>query len=343
MKNKNQQTQRPRLAVSLLACLVSLVAGAQQTGTPGREAAGNPSPPALSPGVVLKVGDTQITKSDIESLVPMRPSGAGHGLSADARGRMAEQIVRMIVLSAQAENDHLDQSPDLRFKLEIQRIRTLAQAELDKVRSQIQVTPDETRQYYADHPLEFDTVQVREFLVRKRPSGGDASSSGLSAEEAEAAAESIRKQLASGDSADKIAEGFSGPDVLLIDRHPRTLRRDEMIPALQKAVFEAKDKDEAVPEAVDTPDAVIVVAVLSRQHNDEKKAAPGIETKLRQLKLDAQIEEMKKKAGVWMDDSYFRDNAAGGPGSTAQQPASDRKQEDRGIAKKKVPSSKSAE
>lgn len=341
MKNKNQQTRGLRPTVSLLACLVGLAAGAQQPARPGAEAASNPSSPALSPGVVLKVGETQITKSDIESLVPMQPSGGRHGLSADARGRMAEQIVRMIVLSEQAANDHLDASPDLRFKLEMQRIRTLAQAELDKVRSEIQVTSDEIHQYYADHPVEFDTVQVREFLVRKRPSDEDAASSGLSAEQAQARAESIRKELASGDSADKIAEGFSGPDVLLIDRKPRTLRRDEMIPALQKAVFEAKDA--AVPEAVDTPDAVIVVDVLSRQHNEEKQAAHEIETKIRQLKLDAHIEDMKKKVAVWMDDSYFKDDAGSRPVSTTQQPASDAKHEDRGIAKKKVPSSKSAE
>src|SRR5215475_395234 len=104
MKNRNQQARAIRLSASLLACLASLAASAQQPGPapegaektsyslPGAAAAGNPSPPAPSPRVVLKVGDTEITPSDIESMAPMRAVG-GHGLSADARRRMAELFV----------------------------------------------------------------------------------------------------------------------------------------------------------------------------------------------------------------------------------------------------------
>ena len=95
-------------------------------------------------------------------------------------------------------------------------------------------------------------------------------------------------------------------DVLLIDHKPRTFRNDELIPALQKAIFEAKDG--TVPAAVDTPEAEIVMVVLQRQHVEEKEAAPQIEKELRQRKLDAQIDDLKKKAGVWMDDDYFKND-----------------------------------
>lgn len=324
-----------RLAIALLACLVGLAAGAQQPGTPPKSpektqssspsagGEGNPSTPASSPKVVLKVGGTQITQSELESVVPMRASGAGLMLAPVGRRKVADGLMRIIALSQQAVNDHLDASPELRFKLEMQRMQTLAQAELDKMRSQIQVTADDIHKYYADHPLEFDTVQVREFLVRKRSTAEDAGSSGLSAEEAKATAESIREKLAAGDSPDNIAEDFSGPDVLLIDPKPRTFRRDQMIPALEKATFEAKEG--TVPEVVDTPDAIIVVDLLKHQHVEEKEAATEIEKKLRQLKLDAQIDDVKKKIKVWMDDSYFKDAPGSAPVSTAHPPASDPK------------------
>jgi PPIC-type PPIASE domain len=224
----------------------------------------------------------------------------------------------MMLLSQQAVNDHLDASPELRFKLEMQRIRMLAQAELDKMRSQIQVSPDEVAQYYTDHPSEFDVVQIREFLIRKRHSETEDPESGLKAEDAKAKAESIRKALASGDSPEKVAEDLAGPGVVLIDPKPRTFRRNEMVPALEKATFEAKDG--TVPEAVDTPDAFLVVDVLRRGHLEQKEAATEIDKKIRQHKVDAQIDDMKKKAGVWMDDDYFKDDAVAAPRALTAQP-----------------------
>lgn len=336
MRNNQRQVSWKNFWIILLAILVGLVVSAQQPGTPTKSpektqsslpaagAAGNPSAPASSPKVVLKIGGTKITQSELESVVPMRASGSGLKLSPQGRRKVADGLVKMMALSQQAVNDHLDASPELRFKLELQRMETLERAELEKMRSQIQITPDDIHKYYADHPSEFDTVTLREFLVRKRTTGGDASSSGgLGAEEAKAKAESIRKQLAAGDSADNIADDFSGPDVLLIDRKPRSFRRDQMTPELGKAVFEAKEG--TVPEAVDTPDAVIVVDLLKHQAVEEKEAAPEIEKKLRQLKLDAQIDDLKKKVEVWMDDSYFKDAPGSAPVSTARPPGSDPK------------------
>jgi hypothetical protein len=330
MRNHQKQTLTKYLTVVLVASFISLAAGAQQSAGPSKisgatpsaspaaATAANPAVPASSAKVVLKVGDLQITQSDMESIVPMRPSGGGHALSPDARRHVAEALVRMMALSQQAVNDHLDASPELHLKLEMQRIRMLGQAELDKMKSQIQITPDEIHKYYADHPLAFDTVQLREFLIRKQH--GDVKDA-LSAEQAKARAESVREALASGKRAEEVAEEFPGPDVLLIDQKPRTFRNDELIPALQKAVFEAKDGE--VPAAVDTPEAEIVMDVLQRQHVEEKDAATQIEKELRQRKLDAQIDDMKKKVGIWMDDSYFKDAPGSVPAATAHAPTSD--------------------
>src|SRR5579863_8493388 len=155
MKSKGKQVRAKCLAVILLAGLLAFAAHAQQSGTPPKPAgngsspspaagtAGNPAPVASSDEVVLKVGVTQVTRSELESIVPARPSGAGPKLSSEGRRHVAETFVRMMLLSQQAVNDHLDASPELRFKLEMQRARMLAQAELDKMRSQIQVSPDE--------------------------------------------------------------------------------------------------------------------------------------------------------------------------------------------------------
>lgn len=334
---ENRKKRVHALAAGLMASLLTVAAGAQQSGTAAKPAATGSSPSpvagttgngaaAASPGdaVVMKVGASQLTQSEIESLFSLRASAGRQKLNAEARRHLAESYVRIFVLSQQAMNDHLDTSPALRFRIEMQRATMLAQAEYDKMRNQIQVSPEEVAQYYNDHPLEFDTIQVREFLVRKRqPGTEDAGSSGLSAEDAKARAESIRKELASGSSPDEVSQDFSGTDVLLIDPKPRTLHRNEMIPALEKAAFQARDGE--VPEAVDTPEAVIVLDVLKRAHIEQKDAAAEIEKKLRAHKLEAQIEDLKKKASIWIDDAYLKNDAMAAPALAAHPPVAETK------------------
>jgi parvulin-like peptidyl-prolyl isomerase len=91
-----------------------------------------------------------------------------------------------------------------------------------------------------------------------------------------------------------------------------------MKPALEKATFEAPDG--GVSEIVDTAQALIVVKVLAHQQPELKEVTAEIRNKLQQQKLDAEIDAMKKKAGVWMDQEYFKQlvtsSSASGPTSS---------------------------
>lgn len=327
MKSRSAYARAKYLAIILGVSLLALSAAGQQSATsrdlkenkssslPATNAAKNAAVAESPAKVILKVGDKLVTESEIEAMVSTRASGSGAKLNAEGRRHLAETYVRMLLLSELAESEHLDASPAIRLRLETERIRTLAQAEFDKIRNQTQVSPDEIAKYYTDHASEFDVAQVREFLVRKRRAGDeDPEASGLSAEAAKTTAESIRQALASGDSPDKIAEDFPAPNVLLIDRKPRSLHRKDMTAALEKSTFDAKEGQ--VPEAVDTPEAVLVVALLKRVHVEQKDAAAEIENTLRQRKLEAQIDDMKKKATIWMDDDYFKNAQAPAPAVT---------------------------
>jgi PPIC-type PPIASE domain len=324
MKNKN--VWGTCLAIILVAC----GAAAQQSGTPPKPAEGRGAPStsastaATPPGaessqkVVLKVGATQVTQSEIDSLVSRLGSRAKVTVATQGRRPVGEEYVKMLVLSHRALDEHLDSTPTLHSQLELQRDQTLAEAEYQKMASEVKISPDDVSEYFTAHHAEFETVQVREFLIRKRPQGADPKV-GFTAEDAKAQAESIRTALLAGTDPDKVAETFADPPrIILVDQKPRTLRRAEMVPALEKATFELKDG--GVSEPVDTPQALLVVKLLKHQRPELKEVATEVENKLRQQKLDAQIDDLKKKAGVWMDDDYFKNDPVATPRALTAQP-----------------------
>lgn len=318
MKNRCARVCVKYLQIILLAGAIPGTMTGQRSGPSSKSAdrdvlaisqPGTAENTAKSDPVVLKIGTAQLTQSEMESLFAELPLPSTKGaLTPEGRRHLAEMYVRVVLLSQQAATDHMDSSPAMRRRLEMQRAKLLAQAEYDKMRGEVKLDPEEIAKYYADHHLEYETVQVREFLVRKRAKDSENADSGLSAQDAMAKAELIRTRLAAGETPDKVAEDLGGSDVLLIDPRPRTLKRSEMVPVLERASVEAKDNGVAGP--VDTPDAVLVLLVLKHGRIEEQDAATEIGNKLRAQKLDAELNDLKNKAGVWMSDDYFKKDHA---------------------------------
>lgn len=297
-----------------LAMIVSAgLAGGQQSATPPKtiEAKSSSATSAFMPAadsaqkVVLKVGSTQITESEIDAVVSHLGVKAKAIVSVQGLRPVGEDYTKMLLLSQRASDERLDLKPDIRFQLELQRVEALAQAEYDKMASEVQITQEEISQYFTAHRSEFETVQVQEFLVRQRPHGTEDPKQGLTPEEARSTAESIRKDLLSGTAVEDVAKTFdTSISVMLVDQRPRTLRRAEMKPILEKATFDLPDG--GVSEIVDTAQALIVVKVLAHQRPELNEVTAEIRNKVQQQKLDAEIDAMKKKAAVWMDQEYFK-------------------------------------
>lgn len=325
---RNRIIQGSCLAIVLFALEVS----AQQSTTPPKSAESRPSAPntgtAATPPeagsaqrVVLQVGSTQVTQAEIDALVSKMSPKAKAIVATEGRGPVADEYVRMLLLSQRALDEHLDSSPEIRKQLELQRAETLAQAEYQEMASAVDVTQEEVDEYFTAHQSEFETVQVRQFLIRRRPPGTDDPKQGLTAAEARTTAESIRKALLSGKDVDEVARPYAlSNTVMMIDRKPHTLRRGEMKPALEKAVFAVRDG--GVSGIVDMPQALAVVKVLRHQRPELKEVAAEVEAKVKRQKLDAEIETMKKKTGVWMDEDYFKGPLAAS--KSAPQPTSSR-------------------
>jgi len=258
--------------------------------------------------VVLKVGSEQVTKADLDFLISNVPQQGQQVIAQQGRRPLGEQYALMLLLSQQALKDHLDSSPKVRRQITFQHTQALAQAEYAKLSDQILVTPEDVSQYYSTHSADYDQAKVREFLVRKKPEGAKEGTVGLPPKEAEERAESIRKAVAAGTELKKIIEQFGGTNDVMIDIEPRTIRRGQLLPPLDKAAFELKDGELA--PSLDTAQAIAFIQVVGHSRQDLKEVTPDIQKALHQQKLDVLVGEMKGKAHVWMDEKYFKAPAA---------------------------------
>ena len=266
--------------------------------------------------VVMTVGTVKVTKAEMDFLVQNLNPQLRQAVATQGRGVLGQEYSLMLLLSQKAVNDHLDASADLQREIALQRHQTLAQAEYKNMESQLKINPDEVSTYYAAHKSDFEQASIREFVVRKKPENAKPDDPGLSSQEASARLDSIHKAIAAGTDIAQVAKQFNVPNVVVIEPEPRTVRRGQLLPALDKAAFELKDNQFSDP--VDTPQALVELQVLAHQQAELKDVSSEIENSLRQQKIQAAMNDLKAKANIWMDPDYFKSpsaSQASSPGS----------------------------
>jgi parvulin-like peptidyl-prolyl isomerase len=324
-QTSSRRTRRLLIAL-LLSGLVTGVARAQAPKPPaasstpaaGQAAGANQSPgltfetPEPPDKVVLKVGDKQFTKADIDSLIESLPPQAQRSIATQGRKPLGDQYALYVMLSQQAHLHHLDLTPEFVHKLAIQKLLLEAQAANEEIVQQAKVTPEDIQQYYTAHAPDYDEIMVRQIFIRVKAADPKAdpahpappTSPGVAPEEAKTRAEAIRKELLAGTDIKKVMDDFKAPGDVIIDAEPRKVRRGTMRnPEMEKAAFGLKDGE--VSEPVPFPQALVFFQVTGHSHLELKDVSADIEKTLKQDKINAAMAELKKSANLWMDEQYF--------------------------------------
>lgn len=314
-----------RFALFQLLLLVVIAAFAVAQDTPKSQAdpdATSQSSATTAPSdnrVIIKVGDKKVTEAEFESNIgEFEPKGDADKIKD--RRRQGDDYASVVMLSQQAVADQLESSPDVRQQLEIARLQILSDAEFAKLLSQTKPSADEVNQYYSSHSSDFDEVKVRRLFIWKM--GKDSKNThGLSPEEAKARADAILKASTSGGDAMKLADAFKDSKEGLFDARPETFVRGQLPAKMDNVAFGMKVGTWA--EADNTPDRVILLYLSARDREPLADVRETIEKMVQGEKMKVKLDEMKKKAGIWMDQQYFGSDSAVAKDPGEQRPASE--------------------
>jgi len=301
------------LRVRTLVCLqlvitLILAIAAQAQAQPGAGA----SDPSASPDktnavppdqrVVLKVGDLQITQSAFEQYLADLESQQGP--AELSRKQLGDNYASILMLSHLAAENHLDTTPEVQRQIAIDRMQILSNAEFGKLKEESQPTQEEIKAYYDSHLADYDVIEIqRLFLWPGDPANGGK----LTGEKTQVLAGSVRQIYASGADPGQIhkliADTPHGNDEILFDEKPLPFQRGELMGPWAEKAFSLKAGEWT--EFDNGPGAYLFVKVVNRSRRDLSQVSKQIEKKLQNQKLKAQLEELKKKTGIWMDETYF--------------------------------------
>ena len=260
--------------------------------------------------VVMKVGGVPVKKSEFESTItdiePKADPEKGEAEEKDRR-HLGDDYASVLMLSQQALANHLDTTPEIRQKLAVARLQILSDAEFGRLLDKNKSTPEEREAYYQAHLSDFDRVQVRRLFIWKMGEGSK-NTRGLPPEDAKARAAAILQSSASGGDSIKLAEMFKGSDQGIVDDQPLTFIRGQLQGNLDKAAFTMKPGQWV--QAEETPDHIILVYLAGRDRQPLSDVSALVGKLVQGEKMEKELDGLKKKTGIWMDEQYFGKGSA---------------------------------
>jgi parvulin-like peptidyl-prolyl cis-trans isomerase-like protein len=296
---------RPRPACFLvLAALIATLGHAQEPASPNSSPSSSAKQaPSDADRVVLKVGDVQVTKEEFESRIrEIEPGHGDEGAPDKDRQRLGDDYASVLMLSQQALAKHLDSSPEVARQLAIARMQVLSDAEFATLMQQAQPTFAEVTQYYNAHASDYEEVQIRRLFIWKQPEDSKGVQA-LTSQAARAKAEQIRKAYASGTDVKKLSGDLTKSQEGMLDPNPLTFSRGELSAQMLKVASSLKDGEWS--EVEDTPARLLLIQLVKRDHQQLGQVSSHIEKQLQDKKMEALLNDLKKNAGIWMDEKYF--------------------------------------
>ncbi len=302
-------------AISGLAAVASVLALAQQPGTPAPKPVAGPGAAAtitapvsdVAPdAVVLTIGARKITRAQFEQLLAaLAQNGRAAVTPADKR-KVAEQYGELETFAQEARSRKLDESPATKEMISIQADNVLASTLAKKVADETQLTDLDLRAYYNSHKDEFEEAQGSHILIRfkgsrvpLKPNEKD-----LTEPEALAKAQEIRAKIVGGADFATLAKAESDDTGSAAKGGELgTVRHGQMVPPFDKAAFSLPIGE--VSEPIRTDFGYHVIKITSRTAKTFEEAKPEIEKKIKPTLTKEAMEKIKAQTPVTLNEDFF--------------------------------------
>ena len=239
--------------------------------------------------VLAKVNQTTITASDLQKEAEQLPFHSRAMLqSAQAQGRLLDEIVKRELLMQEAEKRKLANLPEVRTRLEETRRNILLNALLThEIRDKIKMEESEVRSYFDKHRDELETSEVHlKQIVLNDPKE----------------AEQIHARLVNKESFEDLARQYSqdqasapkGGDLGFVSR-------GQMLPELEKAAFSLKKNE--VSSVIKGPKGYHIFTLVDRK----KRVSLNYEEIKDRLQPYALAEKQRDRLETWLKE--LRDKA----------------------------------
>ena len=240
--------------------------------------------------------------------------------------QMAEQIVRVKLLSQKARKQGLDQDPAVKARVNFQVENLLAGAAYNDLMTKVKVDDASALKYFEEHKNEWDEVSARHILIRFKGSAVPLrqGQQEISEEQSLLKAQAIKKKLDAGEDfatlakaeSDDTGSGANGGDL-------GTFKRNSMVAEFEKTAFSLPVGK--VSDPIKTQFGYHIIKVEKRNTPSIESVRPQIDERVKPEMARQSVEILAKNASVVMDDAFFGPAQApmmppslrGGGGATA--------------------------
>ena len=270
----------------------------------------NPAPktmPVVPPDrVVLAVGDVKITAAQFDQIVDALPEQYRSVARGSGRKQLADNIVRIEILSQEGKRRKLDETSAYRTQSTFEDANILANMAYEQIGKDAKLDEADVRKYFEAHKSEFEQVRARHILIRMQgsPSPVRPGQKDLTEAEALAKAQDLRKRIQAGEDFAQLAQkesddtgsGANGGDLGFF-------HRGQMVPTFEQAAFAMQPGD--LSEPVKSPFGYHVIKVEAKETKSFDEVRQELERRMRPEQAQKTVDELQKKTPPVLDPDFF--------------------------------------
>jgi parvulin-like peptidyl-prolyl isomerase len=263
--------------------------------------------------VVLSVGDTKFTASQVGKFIEAMPQQFRPFYSGAGKSKLAELLVSTELLVREAKKRHLETQPDVRLQVKIATDSILSNAAKIDLRKEMKVTDAELQKYLEDHKTQFEEARARRIVIRSKTSvPWDQSKSPdqlLDDKDAMAKATSLREQLGKGADFEELAAKHSD-DSLSSGRggdlgfNRRGSQTHLIVPPLEEKIFSMEPG--TMTDVVQTPLGYEIVKLEEKRLPKISDIRPELEQLVLNQKTEDLLKEFKSRETIFVDETFFK-------------------------------------